>query len=41
VSVRLKEKAGKKSHNRSEDLSRLTEQYNVFIKQLEGLVGVS
>lgn len=41
VAVRLKDKAGKKSHNRSEDLARLTEQYNVFIKRLEGLVGVS
>jgi hypothetical protein len=41
VAVRLKEKAGRKSHNRSEDLAKLTEQYNVFIKRLEGLVAVS
>ncbi|KAG7368794.1 hypothetical protein IV203_031537 [Nitzschia inconspicua] len=39
VAVRLKEKVGgKKSHNKSEDLARLTERYNVFCKRLEGLV---
>jgi hypothetical protein len=42
VAVRLKEKVGgKKSHNKSEDLARLTERYNVFCKRLEGLVAVS
>jgi hypothetical protein len=41
VAVRLKEKVGgKKSHNKSEDLARLTERYNVFCKRLEGLVAV-
>jgi hypothetical protein len=41
VAVRLKEKVGgKKSHNKSEDLARLTEKYNVFSKRLEGLVMV-
>jgi Holliday junction resolvase-like predicted endonuclease len=41
VGVRLKEKVGgKKSYNKSEDLARLTEKYNVFCKRLEGLVAV-
>jgi hypothetical protein len=41
VAVRLKEKVGgKKSHNKSQDLARLTEKYNIFSKRLEGLVAV-
>lgn len=39
VAVRLKEKVGgKKSHNKSEDLAKLSEQYDVFCKRLQGLV---
>lgn len=37
--TRLKQKISKeKSHNRSEDLTKLTEDYNAFCKRLEGLV---
>jgi hypothetical protein len=39
VAVRLKEKVGgKKSHNKSEDLARLSAQYDVFCKRLQGLL---
>eukprot|EP00536_Pseudo-nitzschia_multiseries_P004504 jgi/Psemu1/318447/estExt_fgenesh1_pm.C_750001 len=39
TAIRIKQKVqGKKSHNKSEDLARLTEQYNVFTKRLQGLV---
>ncbi|MGK3743163.1 MAG: hypothetical protein ACI8RD_012894 [Bacillariaceae sp.] len=41
VAVRLKEKVrGSKSHNKSEDLARLTEKYDAFCKRLQGLVNV-
>jgi len=39
TAIRIKQKVqGKKSHNKSEDLARLTEQYNDFTKRLQGLV---
>jgi hypothetical protein len=39
VGVRLKEAVGgKKSHNRSQDLVKLTEQYDVFCKRLRALI---
>ena len=41
VAVRLKEKVrGSKSHNKSEDLTRLTEKYDAFCKRLQSLVNV-
>ena len=41
ATIRLKQKVqGKKSHNKSEDLTRLTEQYNAFTNRLQGLVSV-
>ena len=39
VGVRLKEAVGaKKSHYKSEDLAKLNEKYDVFTKQLAGLI---
>ena len=40
VGVRLKDavQRGKKSHNKSEDLARLTQRYDVFSKNLRALI---
>ena len=41
ISTKLKQKVSKtKSHNLSEDLTKLTEAYNAFCTRLQGLVGV-
>ena len=41
VKTKLKQKVSKKkSHNSSEDLTKLTENYNAFCKKLDGLVKV-
>ena len=41
VKTKLKQKVSKKkSHNTSEDLAKLTEDYNAFCTKLQGLVKV-